>query len=120
MWRKVLWLIFIVFGVLYSAKNVGLNTERYFSYPSQTKPAVASGPEGVVRFPKVTACLNNMHSLVAIRQKYPFVEEYLPLLYGQTYEAGTAEILQQKLKNDTRIAGIDMAKFYRHTMPKCK
>ena len=51
-----LFLVFIVFGVLYSAYNVGLNTERYFSYPSQTKPAVES--EGVVRFPKVTACLN--------------------------------------------------------------
>ena len=35
-----------------------------------------------------------MHSLSGIRHKYPYIEEYLPFLYGQTFENKNQESFQ--------------------------
>ena len=45
-----------MFGMYYTAETITSNTELYFSFPSQFKPSVNA--TDVVRFPKVTACLN--------------------------------------------------------------
>ena len=77
-WRKAMWMVIIVGGVIYSAYNIGKFTDRkrilkrnvlkyvlkigqhssgrYLSYPSTIKPE--KNYKGDVRFPKINVCLN--------------------------------------------------------------
>ena len=55
-WRKLMWLAIICVGIIYSSYNIKLCAVRYYSYPSTIKPA--KNANGLVRFPKVLACLN--------------------------------------------------------------
>ena len=83
-WRKVMWMVIIIIGVIYSSYNIKLCADRYYSYPSTIKPA--KNFSGLVRFPKITACLNSMHSRHKLEAKYPWVIDYLPFLYtGEHY-----------------------------------
>ena len=82
-----------------------------------------------------------MHSLSGIRHKYPYIEEYLPFLYGQTFENKNQDSFQhfvhpiisvqqhietptktishkERMRKDTRLAAVNMTEFYYGTMPK--
>jgi len=55
------------------------NTERFYQYPSTIKPS-----EPVhAQFPKVTICLNSMHSKFGLEKAYPGLDKALPFYYGQ-------------------------------------
>ena len=55
-WRKLMWMSIVCVGIVYSSYNIKLCAVRYYSYPSTIKPA--KDANGLVRFPKVLACLN--------------------------------------------------------------
>ena len=91
--RRLFWLATIVIGVFYSFYMIKNNTLRYFTYPTQIKSVEGKkflllsksyfSTEGVqAEFPKITICSNSMHSLQAIRENFPDLENYLPLYYG--------------------------------------
>ena len=55
------------------------NALRYFEYPSVIKPV--SGVRST--FPKVTICLNSMHSQQDLDAFYPGLAYLMPMYYGQ-------------------------------------
>ena len=63
------------------------NAHRYYQYPSMIKPVNGIQAE----FPKVTICLNSMHSQKALDQLYPGLAHALPLYYGQAERIRTNE-----------------------------
>ena len=53
-----------------SGRNITVCLQKYMSYPSTIKPA--KNFSSVVRFPKITACLNSMHSKRKLLAKESF------------------------------------------------
>ena len=60
-WRRILWTIFVVGGIGYTAFNVYKNTRLYLSYPTKFE---MRNENHTMKFPKITVCLNSMHSKV--------------------------------------------------------
>lgn len=78
-YRRVCWFCLLLLGLFYSGIMVARDANRYYEYPSVIKPV-----ESVhAQFPKITICLNSMHSKKALENIYPGLEEVLPLYYGQ-------------------------------------
>ena len=126
-WRKLMWTCIIIIGVIYSSYNIKLCADRYYSYPSTIKPA--KNFSGLVRFPKITACLNSMHSLRKMEAKYPWVIPYLPNLYTGQHFGGMGSTVDQTSTNssapddhyiqlDKRFAELNMTEFYKNTVPE--
>ena len=54
------------------------NAQRFYRFPSAIKPS-----EPVhAQFPKVTICLNSMHSKHGLEKNYPGLDQALPFYYG--------------------------------------
>ena len=68
-WRRCIWFLMIICGITYSLKMIAKCAINFFKYPASIKPNLNS--KDVVRFPKVTICLNGMHSSKKIEEKYP-------------------------------------------------
>ena len=60
-WRRILWTIFVIGGIGYTAFNVYKNTRLYLSYPTKFE---MRNENHTMKFPKITVCLNSMHSKV--------------------------------------------------------
>ena len=73
------------------------NTERFYQYPSTIKPSefgflprfgvslqtIENHSKPVhAQFPKVTICLNSMHSKFGLEKAYPGLDKALPFYYG--------------------------------------
>ena len=67
--RKVFWMLVLSAGCIYSCYMIQNNAKRYFAYPSIIKPIFRQDDH--VSFPKVTICMNGMHSAKKIRENYP-------------------------------------------------
>ena len=124
LWRKLMWTVIIIIGVIYSSYNIKLCADRFYSYPSTIKPA--KNFSGLVRFPKITACLNSMHSRKKMEQKYPWVMPYLPYLYtGQhfnSFESNPSSSASNAsadhyAERDKRFESLNMTQFYLDTVP---
>ena len=77
--RRLFWLLVFASGLSYSANMICRNALRYFEYPSVIKPV--SGVRST--FPKVTICLNSMHSQQDLDTFYPGLAYLMPMYYGQ-------------------------------------
>ena len=65
---------------------IGKNAHRYFNHPSIIKPMFRQDDH--VSFPKVTICMNGMHSRSKIEQYYPGMKEnLLRQMYTGTFKS---------------------------------
>ena len=159
-----MWMIIIFVGIFYSGltlnwpgfnvaivknqgsgRNITVCLQKYMSYPSTIKPA--KNFSSVVRFPKITACLNSMHSkrkllakeifmnfhflsqfsnFEAIKwfwkwSKYPWVYPHLKELYNSNpkpcIKKEGCEDKDKFQELDPRFRDLNMTKFYTDTVP---
>ena len=73
----------IICGISYSLKMIAKCAINFFKYPASIKPNLNS--KDVVRFPKVTICLNGMHSTKKIEQRYPGYGPVIRELYTGSF-----------------------------------
>lgn len=65
--RSFIWGSFVVCGLVYTTYNIVQNTMKYLSYPTKFEIDVESAQ---MQFPKITICLNSMHSKERISSLY--------------------------------------------------
>jgi len=108
-YRRIIWAIAFVCGLSFSVSMIYKNTIRFYSYPTMIKPV-----EGVhAEFPKVTICLNSMHSRQSLESAYPGLGDILPIYYGQ---ADPADDIYDKI-NMTYLDSLDMLDVMTETIP---
>ena len=79
--RRVFWTMVFIFAVTQSILIIIANGQRFYEYPSTMK---STDPVNA-QFPKVTICLNSMHSKSGLAHNYPGLDKALPFYYGQVY-----------------------------------
>ena len=78
--RSFIWGSFVVCGVVYTTYNIVQNTMKYLSYPTKFEIDVESAQ---MQFPKITICLNSMHSKERISSLY------VSRLYSEFHESSS-------------------------------
>ncbi|CAG5085890.1 Oidioi.mRNA.OKI2018_I69.PAR.g11039.t1.cds [Oikopleura dioica] len=108
-YRRIIWAIAFLGGISFSVNMIYKNTIRFYNYPTMIKPV-----EGVrAEFPKVTICLNSMHSHESLERTYPGLAEILPIYYGQ---ADPSEEIYKRI-NMSYLDSLDMLDVMTDTIP---
>ena len=97
--RRLLWCLFIIFGLGYSLHNISESWKFYKTYPTTIKPAFTT--EDKLKFPKswyafktnvltskflVTLCPNGVHSKQLVEKHYPAMADVdLAGIYASGY-----------------------------------
>lgn len=88
----------VIVGLIITVSNIIRCIRSYLLYKSQVKPMVG-GAEKVMMFPKVTICLNSIHSKWKIQKNYPNEAALLLKYLDQYYGKGNDEC-----KNSFKVA----------------
>ena len=79
--RRLFWFGVFIFGVGYSMIMIVRNIQRYYEYPTMMRVA----KDGQAVFPKITVCLNSMHSKEYLTKHYPDLESCLVIFPSFMY-----------------------------------